>query len=47
MVTVLVKTVPLGLQLERSEFYPLPLAFSGEGITTLGSVQGVKEATKP
>lgn len=29
-----VNTVPLRLQYELSEFYPLPLTFSGEGVIT-------------
>ena len=32
MVMVLVKTIPLGLQLKLSEFYPMPLIFSDEGV---------------
>lgn len=43
---VLVKTVSPGLQPELSEFYPLPLTFSGEGVITQGGVQGAKEAMK-
>lgn len=44
---VLVKTVvSLGLQLELSDGFYLPLTFSGERVITLGDVQRAKEAMK-